>query len=106
MHTSTTGNSTIPKSSPVLVGNLSAGYLQTGDLFVQVFPRMNPQVPMKVLVLVLSPNATHSYRALEVVHAFNPYDLYSKTDEPVDPVKLRPYYESLIAKFFLSEVDW
>ena len=51
-------------------------------------------------------DATHSYRALEVVHAFNPYDLYSKTDEPVDPVKLRPYYESLIAKFFLSEVDW
>ena len=49
------GNSTIPKLSPVLIGNLSAGYLQTGDLFVQVFPWMNPQVPMKVLVLVLSP---------------------------------------------------
>ena len=51
-------------------------------------------------------DATRSYRALEAVHAFNPYDLYSKTDEPVDPVKLRPYYESLIAKFFPSEVDW
>ena len=51
-------------------------------------------------------DATCSYRALEVVHAFNPYDLYSKTDELVDPVKLRPYYESLIAKFFPSEVDW
>ena len=50
-----TSNLTIPKSSPVLVGNLSAGYLHTGDLFVQVFPRMTPQVPVKVLVLVLSP---------------------------------------------------
>ena len=48
-------NSTIPKLSPVLIGNLSAGYLQTGDLFVQVFPQMNPQLPTKVLVLVLSP---------------------------------------------------
>ena len=51
-------------------------------------------------------DATRSYRVLEVVHAFNPYDLYSKTDKPVDPVKLRLYYESLIAKFFLSKVDW
>ena len=44
-------------------------------------------------------DATHSYRALEAVHTFNPYDLYSKTDEPVDPVKLRQYHESLIASF-------
>ena len=51
-------------------------------------------------------DATCSYRVLEVVHMFNPYDLYSKTDKLVDPVKLRLYYESLIAKFFLSEVDW
>ena len=51
-------------------------------------------------------DATRSYRALGAVHAFNPYYLYSKTDEPVDLVKMRPYYESLIAKFFPSEVDW
>ena len=44
-------------------------------------------------------DTTHSYRVLEAVHTFNPYDLYSKTDEPVDPVKLRLYYESLIASF-------
>ena len=50
--------------------------------------------------------ATCSYRALEAVHVFNPYDLYSMVDKPVDPVKLRLYYESLIAKFFLSKVDW
>ena len=44
--------------------------------------------------------------ALEAVQAFNPYDLYSKSDEPVDPEKLKPYYQSLIAKFFPSVVEW
>jgi inositol oxygenase len=43
---------------------------------------------------------------LAAVRAFNPYDLYSKTDEPCDPVKLRPYYEGLIAKFFPPVLDW
>ncbi|KAH7887195.1 DUF706-domain-containing protein [Phlebopus sp. FC_14] len=44
--------------------------------------------------------------ALAAVRAFNPYDLYSKSDEPCDPEKLRPYYEGLIAKFFPPELDW
>jgi len=44
--------------------------------------------------------------ALEAVRAFNPYDLYSKSNEPCDVEKLRPYYEGLIAKFFPSEIDW
>ncbi|TFK48889.1 DUF706-domain-containing protein [Heliocybe sulcata] len=43
---------------------------------------------------------------LEAVKAFNPYDLYSKSDERCDPEKLRPYYEELIAKFFPAELDW
>lgn len=43
---------------------------------------------------------------LAAVQAFNPYDLYSKSDEPCDPVKLRPYYEGLIAKFFPPALDW
>lgn len=43
---------------------------------------------------------------LAAVRAFNPYDLYSKSDEPCDPVKLRPYYEGLIAKFFPPVLDW
>ncbi|KAF9231878.1 DUF706-domain-containing protein [Melanogaster broomeanus] len=45
-------------------------------------------------------------KALEAVRAFNPYDLYSKSDEPVIAEKLRPYYEGLIAKFFPPELDW
>ncbi|KAG7094647.1 hypothetical protein E1B28_005471 [Marasmius oreades] len=43
---------------------------------------------------------------LAAVQAFNPYDLYSKCDEPCDPAKLRPYYERLIAKFFPPVLDW
>src|ERR1700722_6096162 len=43
---------------------------------------------------------------LEAVRAFNPYDLYSKSDARCDPVKLRPYYEGLINKFFPPVLDW
>ncbi|KAI5119141.1 hypothetical protein M0805_005220 [Coniferiporia weirii] len=45
-------------------------------------------------------------KTLEAVRAFNPYDLYSKNDEPCDVAKLRPYYEDLIAKFFPAELNW
>ncbi|KAA1475002.1 DUF706-domain-containing protein [Dentipellis sp. KUC8613] len=45
-------------------------------------------------------------RYLEAVRAFNPYDLYSKSDERVDAEALRPYYEGLIAKFFPPELEW
>lgn len=44
--------------------------------------------------------------SLQAVRAFNPYDLYSKSDKPCDTETLRPYYEGLIAKFFPSEIDW
>ncbi|WVW83256.1 hypothetical protein I302_105275 [Kwoniella bestiolae CBS 10118] len=45
-------------------------------------------------------------QALKDVLAFNPYDLYSKSDSLPDPVALRPYYEGLIAKFFPEKVNW
>ncbi|KAN0135891.1 Inositol oxygenase [Lactarius tabidus] len=45
-------------------------------------------------------------RALAAVRAFNPYDLYSKSDDPVDAEALRPYYERLIAKFFPPVLNW
>ncbi|KAH6918182.1 inositol oxygenase [Coprinopsis sp. MPI-PUGE-AT-0042] len=45
-------------------------------------------------------------KVLAAVQAFNPYDLYSKSDEPMDVEKLRPYYQGLIAKFFPAELDW
>ncbi|KAG6844500.1 hypothetical protein H0H87_006386 [Tephrocybe sp. NHM501043] len=43
---------------------------------------------------------------LAAVQAFNPYDLYSKSDSPCDANKLRPYYEGLIAKFFPPIINW
>lgn len=45
-------------------------------------------------------------RALAAVRAFNPYDLYSKSDDPVDPETLKPYYQGLIAKFFPDVIEW
>ncbi|KAF8761519.1 hypothetical protein RHS01_01114 [Rhizoctonia solani] len=32
-------------------------------------------------------------KAMDAVLAFNPYDLYSKSDEAVNPEKLKPYYQ-------------
>ncbi|KAG5638597.1 hypothetical protein H0H81_011683 [Sphagnurus paluster] len=44
--------------------------------------------------------------SLAAVRAFNPYDLYSKSDAPCDVAALRPYYEGLIAKFFPPVLNW
>ncbi|KAF8069233.1 hypothetical protein FPV67DRAFT_1607528 [Lyophyllum atratum] len=43
---------------------------------------------------------------LAAVQAFNPYDLYSKTDAPCNIPELRSYYEGLIAKFFPPILNW
>ena len=45
-------------------------------------------------------------RILAAVKAFNPYDLYSKSDDRIDAEKLAPYYQGLIAKFFPPVLDW
>lgn len=37
---------------------------------------------------------------------FNKYDLYSKSKERCDVTKLRPYYMSLIEKYFPKELRW
>jgi inositol oxygenase len=38
------------------------------------------------------------------VHAFNEYDLYSKSDDPPKLEELRPYYNDLIAEFFPEKI--
>ncbi|WWD20984.1 hypothetical protein CI109_105464 [Kwoniella shandongensis] len=43
---------------------------------------------------------------LRAVTAFNPYDLYSKSDEPPKIEELKPYYLGLINKFFPAEIEW
>jgi inositol oxygenase len=42
----------------------------------------------------------------EWVRKFNPYDLYSKSDERPDVESLRPFYMDLIDEFFPSELAW
>lgn len=48
----------------------------------------------------------HDKKILEAVKAFNPYDLYSKSETPINVEELRPYYQGLIAKYFPAELDW
>jgi inositol oxygenase len=40
------------------------------------------------------------------VRKFNPYDLYTKSDERPDLERLLPYYEQLVAKFFPERIWW
>ncbi len=42
----------------------------------------------------------------EWVRRFNPYDLYSKSDQRPDLQRLRPFYERLIDDFFPKKIDW
>ena len=43
---------------------------------------------------------------LAAVRRFNPYDLYSKSDERPDWAALRPYYEALVAEHLPAELQW
>ena len=45
-------------------------------------------------------------KMLNWVNAFNPYDLYSKSDNPPDVEKLRPFYEDLIKEYFPKPLNW
>jgi inositol oxygenase len=40
------------------------------------------------------------------VRAFNPYDLYSKDQQPPDVEALRPFYEDLIGRYFPAKLKW
>uniref|UniRef100_A0A803MPR6 Inositol oxygenase n=1 Tax=Chenopodium quinoa TaxID=63459 RepID=A0A803MPR6_CHEQI len=43
---------------------------------------------------------------LKWLHVFNKYDLYSKSKVRVDVEKVKPYYLSLINKYFPSKLRW
>ncbi|WWC64229.1 uncharacterized protein I303_106838 [Kwoniella dejecticola CBS 10117] len=45
-------------------------------------------------------------QALKAVRAFNPYDLYSKSDAPPVVEDLKEYYQGLIKKYFPDELEW
>ncbi|PLN81410.1 DUF706-domain-containing protein [Aspergillus taichungensis] len=46
----------------------------------------------------------HDEKMLKAVQAFNPYDLYSKSDEVPSVEELKPYYLELIDEFFPTKV--
>ena len=48
----------------------------------------------------------HDERMLEFVLKFNAHDLYSKSQPKQDVQKLKPYYQSLIAKYFPEKLKW
>lgn len=43
---------------------------------------------------------------LKWLHVFNKYDLYSKSNVRIDLEKVKPYYMSLIEKYFPSKLRW
>src|SRR6266404_6076686 len=48
----------------------------------------------------------HDREMFEWVRKFNPYDLYSKSNEPPEMEKVRPYYEDLVAEYFPATLAW
>lgn len=48
----------------------------------------------------------HDREMLRWVRAFQPYDLYSKSQSPPDVERLKPYYSELIDEFFPKVLAW
>ena len=48
----------------------------------------------------------HDRVMMESVRAFNPFDLYSKSDAKPQLSELRPYYNDLINEFFPEKLAW
>lgn len=48
----------------------------------------------------------HDEQMFEWVRKFNPYDLYSKGRERPNMKEVLPFYQDLIAEFFLPQIDW
>ena len=48
----------------------------------------------------------HDHEMMKWVKIFNPYDLYSKSDQPPNVEELKPYYIELINEYFPKEICW
>lgn len=48
----------------------------------------------------------HDKEMFDWVRRFNPYDLYSKAENPPNVEALKPYYQGLIAKYFPATMRW
>ena len=45
-------------------------------------------------------------KLFDAVRAFNPYDLYSKSDDKPSLKELKPFYEDLVSEFFPDKIAW
>ena len=45
-------------------------------------------------------------KMLPIVQKFQKFDLYTKHDEVLDAEKLKPYYTSLLNKYFPAKLKW
>ena len=48
----------------------------------------------------------HDQKLFAAVRAFNPYDLYTKSETRPNVAALRPFYEELIAEYFPPQLAW
>jgi len=48
----------------------------------------------------------HDRQMFEWVRAFNPYDLYTKSEERVDVEELKPFYDDLINEYLPGKLSW
>lgn len=48
----------------------------------------------------------HDREMFSWVRAFNPYDLYTKSEQRMDVATLRPFYEELINEYLPGELKW
>ena len=48
----------------------------------------------------------HDRQMFEWVRSFNPYDLYTKSEERVDVEELKPFYDDLINEYLPGKLSW
>jgi inositol oxygenase len=48
----------------------------------------------------------HDREMFDWVRKFNPYDLYTKSEQRPDVAALRPFYQDLIDRYFPAEIAW
>ena len=48
----------------------------------------------------------HDRQMFEGVRSFNPYDLYTKSEERVDVEELKPFYDDLINEYLPGKLSW
>lgn len=86
-----------------LVAKENGTTLPSAALFITRFHSFYPLHTSEAYMHLLNEEDKES---LKWLHIFNKYDLYSKSKVQVDVEKVKPYYISLINKYFPSKLRW